>query len=272
MDRGRHFATIISALSDLGYRIEWRLLNAKDFSLPQNRQRVLITGVHKRVLEERSVLPCDIEAIRLANSSELNEFNDETKYKLSNEKTWGKILEHDNIFPNWGIAYGGLLFTENINSFEDGRPAVLLKDVVSKQVDSVYDLTDVTLEWIKENTPVNKFVGGVEVISNQAGGARMGYTIFGINGLAPTLTSSTSRHYERYFINGRYRRLTPEEYAQIQGFPMNHCDVATLRDRYVLFGNAVPPNLTEWVIEKLLEPIDSVILHYNNKTINIPYV
>ena len=52
----------------------------------------------------------------------------------------------------------------------------------------------------------------------------MGYTLFGINGVAPTLTSSTSRHYERYQINNQFRRLTPIEYARIQGFPDHHCD------------------------------------------------
>ena len=36
----------------------------------------------------------------------------------------------------------------------------------------------------------------------------MGYTIFGTEGVAPTLTSTTSRHYERYRIGNRFRRLT----------------------------------------------------------------
>ena len=45
---------------------------------------------------------------------------------------------------------------------------------------------------------------GVQILSNQAGGARMGYTIFGTEGVAPTLTSTTSRHYERYKIGDKY--------------------------------------------------------------------
>ena len=36
----------------------------------------------------------------------------------------------------------------------------------------------------------------------------MGYTVFGIDGIAPTLTAATSRHYERYKVGDQYRRLT----------------------------------------------------------------
>src|SRR6266849_9857912 len=44
MERGVHFASILAALAELDYRIEWRLLNASNFGLPQNRQRVFIVG------------------------------------------------------------------------------------------------------------------------------------------------------------------------------------------------------------------------------------
>ncbi|MBY0526754.1 MAG: DNA cytosine methyltransferase [Gemmataceae bacterium] len=75
--------------------------------------------------------------------------------------------------------------------------------------------------------------------------------IFGINGVAPTLTSTTSRHYERYKIGDRFRRLTNIEYARIQGFPDNYCSVVSMHDQYVLFGNAVPPPMAKWVIERI---------------------
>jgi DNA (cytosine-5)-methyltransferase 1 len=75
--------------------------------------------------------------------------------------------------------------------------------------------------------------------------------VFGIDGVAPTLTSTTSRHYERYKINGRYRRLTNVEYARIQGFPDNYCSAVSVYDQYALLGNAVPPPMAEWVIRRL---------------------
>ncbi len=52
MERGYHFATILSSLAELNYQIEWRLLNAMHFGLPQNRQRVFIIGIHERAVTE----------------------------------------------------------------------------------------------------------------------------------------------------------------------------------------------------------------------------
>ncbi len=44
-DEGKTFATILGVLSDIGYRdIQWQVLNSKDFGVPQNRERVFITG------------------------------------------------------------------------------------------------------------------------------------------------------------------------------------------------------------------------------------
>jgi DNA (cytosine-5)-methyltransferase 1 len=43
-DSGRTFTTIIGVLTDLGYLVEWQVLNSKNFGVPQNRERVYIVG------------------------------------------------------------------------------------------------------------------------------------------------------------------------------------------------------------------------------------
>lgn len=43
-DNGQTFQTILGVLADLGYRVEWQVLNSKDFGVPQNRERVFIVG------------------------------------------------------------------------------------------------------------------------------------------------------------------------------------------------------------------------------------
>ena len=55
-DSGRTFQTILKVLTDLGYGVEWQVLNSKDFGVPQNRERVFIVG-HLRGDSGRQVFP-----------------------------------------------------------------------------------------------------------------------------------------------------------------------------------------------------------------------
>ena len=55
-DGGATFETILGALDELGYNVEWQVLNSKDFGVPQNRERVLIVG-HLRGECTRRVFP-----------------------------------------------------------------------------------------------------------------------------------------------------------------------------------------------------------------------
>ena len=41
---GRTFATILCAISEVGYDCSWQVLNSKDYGVPQNRERVFIIG------------------------------------------------------------------------------------------------------------------------------------------------------------------------------------------------------------------------------------
>lgn len=43
-DRGRTFKTIIATLDELGYDLQWQVLNSKHFGVPQNRERIFIIG------------------------------------------------------------------------------------------------------------------------------------------------------------------------------------------------------------------------------------
>lgn len=77
-DKGDTFETILSALDELGYDVEWQVLNSKDFGVPQNRERVYIVG-HLRGTSGREVFPIiktrsDKSIIQLGNIKKTESF------------------------------------------------------------------------------------------------------------------------------------------------------------------------------------------------------
>jgi DNA (cytosine-5)-methyltransferase 1 len=261
MERGVHFATILASLAQLDYLIEWRLLNAVHFGLPQNRQRVFIVGVRADAKQGGSGEANGDLPIRLATPEDVSCLSPNDFDWIQSPEEWTEIESHGVQFPNWGLAKSTRFFGADLERFSSQRPPVLLRGVLQDEAPAQFDFTDSTVERIGDSVEVNRFVDGVEILSNQRGGARMGYTVFGINGVAPTLTSTASRHYERYKVGNRYRRLTNVEYARIQGFPDDFCSAISVYDQYALFGNAVPPPMAEWVIGRLTAkgfPIKSV--------------
>lgn len=246
MEQGVHFATILSALSKLPYFVEWRVLNAKHFALAQNRERVVLVG--RRVGGKST--PSGL--VRLLPTEDAPQLPARLIKAIDSPQKWQPVEDHSARFPSWGVALDGRFLAYDVDMFHEMSPLVTLDKVLSTVTPPEYDLTESTLARLHANEPVDRFVNGVEIVSNQGGGARMGYTIFGTKGVAPTLTASTSRHYERYFVNGRYRRLTPNEYALLQGFPEDHCASQRPYDQYTLYGNAVPPALVHWAMNRLV--------------------
>ena len=77
-DKGYTFETIIGSLDELGYDVEWQVLNSKDFGVPQNRERCYIVG-HLRGQRTRNVFPIsgsrsDKSIIQLGNIKKTESF------------------------------------------------------------------------------------------------------------------------------------------------------------------------------------------------------
>ncbi|MDB9449876.1 DNA cytosine methyltransferase [Dolichospermum circinale] len=248
MENGYHFRVILNALSELDYFIEWRIISPISFGIPQNRDRIFIFGtklnsvhINSQLLQNTSVFLTQPDLTDLENIEELL------------EKDMMPIVENKGKNYNWGIAYKNEMLTLNLSTLPDIKPRQKLKDILQDDlmVDTQFDFTSDTLERIKQSKAVNRYCHGVELLYNQDGGARLGYTIFGINGIASTLTASTSRHYERYQIGDKFRRLTNIEYARLMGFPDDWCRIARIYDQYALFGNAIVPACVEWVCQRI---------------------
>jgi len=231
MNNGNNFKTILNALVKQGYKIEWCVFNAMNFELPQHRLRVIIVGSK--------------------NSKPTDSYFYDLFEKKENTMKWAELLDKKGKFKTWGMAYKDKYVNENFKTTPKNK-IKKIKDILEDNPDKKFDFTEDTLKRIKNSIHVNKYNNGVQILYNQKGGSRMGYSIFGINGLAPTLTASTSRHYERYKIGNTFRRLTNIEYARIQGFPDNYCKAVSTYNQYKLYGNAVPPQIIEFVMKKII--------------------
>lgn len=241
MDSGRHFATILDALSKVGYSIEWRLLNAKNFGLPQNRQRIVIAGRLEEVV-------CG--TARFVGETDLLDVKSQDLEKVCNQSLWEELAVCNRPFPNWGVCQHGRWAGMPLEQVQTGIPMATFESLLEQNVPESFFMNESTLDRIEKSDRVERFYDGVEILYNQSGGARMGYTVYGISGIAPALTCTTSRHYERYKIGGEYRRLTPNEYARLQGFPDDHCKEFGAYSQYALYGNAAPPPLLRWALER----------------------
>jgi DNA (cytosine-5)-methyltransferase 1 len=96
-DSGRTFKVIVSALAELGYAIEWQVLNAKNFGVPQNRERVFIIG-HLGGFGEQQVFP--IRGDEQENTNQCHPTVDANYYKgQSNQRRLiykGAIMSEKN--------------------------------------------------------------------------------------------------------------------------------------------------------------------------------
>ena len=246
MEKGSHFRTILKALASLDYFIEWRLVNPINFGIPQNRDRIFIFGT---LVQPSSAINLENTAIFLTPS--------DSEYLTIADRPIEKLMQPIGEFTtknhNWGMAYQNQMYMQSLPALPDIKPRKKLKDILQdeSEINPQFYFTADTLERIKQSQTVNRYYNGVEILYNQGGGARLGYTIFGINGVTSTLTASTSRHYERYKVGDKFRRLTNIEYARLMGFPDRWCRAVKVYDRYALFGNAVVPACIEWICSRI---------------------
>jgi DNA (cytosine-5)-methyltransferase 1 len=90
-DGGRTFHTIISTLDELGYDLQWQVLNSKDFGVPQNRERVFIVG-HLRGESRPEVFP--LEGVHTQDIGLL----ENTATQLHSSRRFGNSISNHHFF------------------------------------------------------------------------------------------------------------------------------------------------------------------------------
>lgn len=232
MKSGEGMAAVLSGLTDAGYHVQWRLLEASRFGLAQKRKRMFFVASRLPLAD----MPMDLPDDQAAGSKVV---------------PWGSAR-----FPQTGkchISEDGRVVMSAPKKKVSGPCTVFkrasVSDILDGEVHLKYDMTASTKSRMDTLDKIDKTIQGVHILANKDKGQTAGYTIYATDGLSPTLTCNSSRVYERYAVGDRFRRLTPVEYARLQGFPDDHCAVLPEGRQYRVIGNAVPPPMASWVLQ-----------------------
>ena len=95
-DGGSTFETIIRTLDELGYDVEWQVLNSKNFGVPQNRERVFVIG-HLRGGSGRKIFPLSGDGAAIA--CEQPKINKVGNIRKKGKSQSGDVVSIDSLAP-----------------------------------------------------------------------------------------------------------------------------------------------------------------------------
>jgi len=276
--RGRDFAVMLASLNNLGYAVEWRVINAAEYGMPQRRRRVFFLAyrndseIFNRILEtENKADWLDSDGI-IATAFPVKEIREKIKTDNINEDLI-KVSEQfnldgkDNPFENCGVMINGEFTTVKVKPNYSG-PLQTLGEVL-------IDLKDVPEEFFIAKEDVNKLKGwkylkgSKREIRETKEGYKYNYSegsmIFpdALDNASRTIITgeggkSPSRFKHVVEQNGRLRRLTPIELERLNMFPDNHTELDAITDtkRAFFMGNALVVGIVQKLGQELSERIN----------------
>lgn len=269
--RGRDFAVMLSSLDKLGYAVEWRVINAAEYGMPQRRRRIFILGYKKgsagyerlKIAKNTTdpILKSGVfaEAFPVKADGTLRSENlSEDLVKLSEgfNKKGSK-----SPFHNTGFMVNGRYHTMPTVAEFDG-PFSVLGDVLVplKEVPQVFFVCNEDMEKWKYLKGAKK-----QVKYSKAGGYHYNYSeggmVFPDSLDRPSRTiitaeggTSPSRFKHVVLQNGKLRRLVPKELERLNMFPDDHTLLKGVTDakRAFFMGNALVVGIVEKIANRLV--------------------
>ncbi len=277
--RGRDFAIILSTLNELGYIVEWRVINAADYGFPQRRRRIFIMGykqgseIQTKIKKTKSI---DNWLLKTGLTAKAFPVEDKVKInKLTIDKdpvktSLDKVNYHskNSPFENSGIAINYEIFTAKTTPKYNGE-STTLGDILQNEKD-VSDEFYLSKEELKRW----EYLKGPKKESRKsASGFKFTYSEGGMIFPDPTdkpsrtiitgeggKTASRFKHVVK--TKKGLRRLTPIELERLCMFPDNHTKGPGDARRAFFMGNA----LVVGVIDTLGKTLVSYLK--NNRALN----
>ena len=269
--RGRDFAIILQSLNSLGYAVEWRVINAADYGMPQRRRRVFFFA-YKATTKIYKQLSKDNPEDWISSNGVIA---DAFPIKLDSEKIKSKTIYldgdivnisdnfnsegHKEMFLNSGVMINGKVVTMKVEPNYKGKRTTL-KNIVAdrKNIEEEFFIKDDELEQWKylkgAKREYRKDKSGFEYFYTEGG------MIFPEPMDMPSRTiitgeggRSPSRFKHVVDTKNGLRRLIPMELERLNMFPDNFTEheEVTPNKRAFLMGNA----LVIGVVEKLGESL-----------------
>jgi DNA (cytosine-5)-methyltransferase 1 len=213
--KGQTFQTILNTLQELGYDIQWMVLNSKFFGVPQNRERVFIIG-SLRGEPRPEILPfgTNNEQIDEQHSSQISNAITSRYFKQGNADTYVKQQ------------------SQGYRVYETGGTAVTLQGQAGGigAKTGLYAIPVLTPDRVEKRQNGRRF--------KEDGEESFTLTKTDIHGISDGI---------------KIRRLTPTECERLQGFPDGWTSGFSDTQRYKMMGNAVTVNVIKAIGNKLGE-------------------
>lgn len=261
--RGRDFAIMLATLNDLGYAVEWRVINAADYGFAQRRRRVFIvahrkgTVGHRRIKRSMSDALHSVGLVPLAFPAEPESLHPDT-FELTGE-SW-EISRSFNRGPgrtpfhNAGVCIDRQVTTQRMVPVHRGKCRTL-GEVLEREdrVPDEFFIPPAELTRWKEQK------GAKRLKRTKKNGIQYEYAEGAVAFPEPLdkpsrtiITSEGGRSPSRFkhvvqTQSGRHRRLTPVELEKLSGFPRNHTKLDGITDarRAFFIGNALVTGIVE---------------------------
>lgn len=242
-ENGITFETIISTLDELGYDVEWQVLNSKNFGVPQNRERVFIIG-HLRGERTRRIFPLGGESQSTSSQSVVKIGN----VNPSGNGMNGEVYQADGLAPTLTTNKGeGVKIIQRAHGYNRGGEHDIAPTLTrnSYHKNNVLKITEATSQGYTEAT-----IGDSVNLSHPNSQTRRGRV--GKQIANTLLTGESQGVVEPDF---RIRKLTPRECWRLQGFPDWAFDKAqevnSNSQLYKQAGNSVTVNVIAAIAKEL---------------------
>ena len=275
--RGRDFAIILQSLNELGYAVEWRVINAAEFGMPQRRRRIFIlaylnnTEIYENIKNSKPI-EWILEDGTLANSFPVTTENKSfpRQFKLKGDIV--SISENFNkggktgMFENSGLMIDGNVTTIKTQPNYEGKFTILKDLIQNGEVTEEFYINDQDLDkWKYLKGPkkeMRKNADGFEYNYSEGG------MIFPDPLDKPSRTiitgeggKSASRFKHVIQTPKGFRRLSPVELERLNMFPDDHTKLNGISDtkRAFFMGNALVVGVIEKIGIALTEKIKNEV-------------